>query len=344
MSTVKKATTEEELREVLSRPYAEDVEMAERLKGDVIVLGAGGKMGPTLVQRLMRALRKAGNGLNVYAVSRYSDEESRREIEGSGAQVVSADLMAERDLQSLPDCRNVIYLVGMKFGASGRKAQTWAVNTYLPGRVAERFPDARIVALSTGNVYPIVPVDSKGSTEQDEPGPIGEYAQSCLGRERILQHFSLQNGTAVCLIRLNYAVEGRYGVLLDIASRVYHGEPISIEMGFVNLIWQGDANSYTLRALEYCKSPAEVLNVTGPEILSVRTLAHQFGERFGRIPRFSGVEAETALLSNASKCHSLFGPPRVALEDVVELVAGWIEKGAPIHGKPTKFSVRDGQF
>ena len=344
MPAVNNASTEEELREVLSRPYAEDIELAERLRGDVIVLGAGGKMGPTLVQRLMRALREAKNSLNVYAVSRYSDEESRREIEATGAEVVGADIMIGRELQSLPDCPNVIYLVGMKFGASGRQAKTWAVNTYLPGRVAERFPDARIVALSTGNVYPLVPVDSKGSVERDEPGPLGEYAQSCLGRERVLQHFSLQNGTAVCLIRLNYAVEARYGVLLDIATRVFRGEPVSIEMGFVNIIWQGDANSYTLRALEQCKSPAEVLNVTGPDVISVRALAQQFGERFGRPPRFSGAEAETALLSDASKCHALFGPPRVALDDVVELVAGWIERGAPTHEKPTKFGVRDGQF
>lgn len=344
MLAVQNASTEEELREVLSRPYAEDIELAERLRGDIIVLGAGGKMGPTLVQRLMRSLREAGNGLNVYAVSRYSDEESRREIEATGAEVVAADVMIDRELQSLPDCPNVIYLIGMKFGASGRQAQTWAINTYLPGRVAERFRDARIVALSTGNVYPLVPASSKGAVEEDEPGPVGEYAQSCLGRERILQHFSLQNGTAVCLIRLNYAVEARYGVLLDVATRVFRGDPVSVDMGFVNIIWQGDANSYTLRALEHCTSPAEILNVTGSDVVSVRALAEQFGDRFGKTPRFSGVEAETALLSDASKCHALFGPPRVALDDVVELVAGWIERGAPTHGKPTKFSVRDGQF
>lgn len=337
-------SSERELRDVLSRPYAEDVELAERLRGDVVVLGAGGKMGPTLVQRLMRSLNKAGNDLDVFAVSRYSDDASRREIEETGARVVAADLMDERDVRALPDCPNVLYLVGMKFGASGRKALTWAVNTYLPGRVAERYQDARIVALSTGNVYPQMPIDSNGASEDEDPDPIGEYAQSCLGRERVLQHFSLRNGTRICLIRLNYAVEARYGVLLDIATHVFKGEPVPLEMGFVNVIWQGDANSYTLRALDHCNSPAEILNVTGSDVLSVRALADRFGERFGRRPIFSGDEKATALLSDAAKCHALLGPPRVPIDEIINLVAGWTESGAPTHGKPTRFEVRDGRF
>ncbi len=337
-------SNEDELRDVLSTPYEEDIALAERLSGDVVILGAGGKMGPTLVRRLMRSLEKARNDVDVFAVSRYSDDASRREIEETGARLVAADLMDERDLLELPDGPNVIYLVGMKFGASDRKAQTWAVNSYLPGRVADRYRDARIVALSTGNVYPQLPVDSKGAREDEDPDPVGEYAQSCLGRERVLQHFSLQNGTPMCLIRLNYAVEARYGVLLDIATQVFNGEPVSLEMGYVNVIWQGDANSYTLRALDHCASPAEILNMTGPDVLSVRSLADQFGERFGRQPLFTGTEASTALLSNAEKCHALLGPPRISVDAIVELVARWLEEGAPTHGKPTKFSVRDGRF
>lgn len=337
-------SNEDELRDVLSTPYEEDIALAERLSGNVVILGAGGKMGPTLVRRLMRSLEKASNDVDVFAVSRYSDDASRREIEETGAHLVAADLMDERDLLELPDCPNVIYLVGMKFGASDKKAQTWAVNSYLPGRVAERYRDARIVALSTGNVYPQLPADSKGAREDEDPDPVGEYAQSCLGRERVLQHFSLQNGTPMCLIRLNYAVEARYGVLLDIATQIFNGNPVSLEMGYVNVIWQGDANSYTLRALDHCTSPAEILNVTGPDVLSVRDLAERFGERLGRQPLFTGTEASTALLSNAEKCQALFGPPRVPVEDIVELVARWVKDGAPTHGKPTKFSVRDGRF
>lgn len=301
-------------------------------------------MGPTLVNRIARALDAAGSRHKVMAASRYSDAGSLREIEETGAEAISVDLLDDKALFDLPDCRNVIYLVGMKFGASGQRPLTWALNAYLPGRVAARYHDARIVALSTGNVYPKVPIDSGGCTEDVEPGPVGEYAQSCLGRERVFQHFSKQNGTPVCLIRLNYAVEARYGVFLDIATMVRNGTPVLLDMGYVNTVWQGDANSVCFRALEICESPANILNLTGPEVLSVREIAEAFGKRFGVEPNFTGSEQPTAFLNDASKCHDLFGEPRVLPDQVIELVAAWLEEGGTTLGKPTKFEVRDGQF
>lgn len=335
---------EEGLVKALSRPYREDVDVAGRLDGDVIVLGAGGKMGPTLVARIARAMQQAGSPHNVYAVSRYSEPERLREIEEAGATAISADLMDEEALADLPACPNVIYLVGMKFGASGDASRTWALNAYLPGRVASRYRHARIVALSTGNVYPKVSPASGGCTEEDRTDPVGEYAQSCLGRERMFEYFSRRHETPTCLIRLNYAVEARYGVFLDIARQVYRGEPVSVEMGYVNTIWQGDANSVCFRALEACASPPHVLNVTGPDILRVRDIAEEFGRRFGVSPVLHGTEQPTAFLSDAARCHARFGKPKVTTEEVLDLVAAWVDEERETYGKPTRFEVRDGRF
>lgn len=344
MASLTSVSSIEDLEDLLSRPYPEDIELAGKLDDDVLVLGAGGKMGPTLVQRIVRAVDEAGSDITVYAASRFSNEEKRKRLDKIGAETVAADLLDESQLAALPDCRNVIYLVGMKFGATGKQPLTWAMNTYLPGRVAERFASSRIVAFSTGNVYPPMPVDSGGPTEEDSVGPVGEYAQSCLGRERIFQHFSLRNGTPVCLLRLNYAVEARYGVLLDIATKVYDEQPVPVNMGYVNVIWQGDANSVCFRSLELCDSPADILNTTGPEILSVRELAKTFADRFDRSVTFTGSEQETALLNDASRSHELFGEPRVSVDEVIELVARWVENEGATLSKPTKFEVRDGQF
>lgn len=344
MSEVTSISSEEELEDLLSRPYPEDIEQADKLNGDVLVLGAGGKMGPTLVQRIVRAVEEADSNTTVYAASRFSNEEKRHRLDAIGAETVVADLLDESQLAELPDCRYVIYMVGMKFGATGQEPLTWAMNTYLPGRVAERFASSRIIAFSTGNVYPPVPVESGGATEDDPVGPVGEYAQSCLGRERIFQHFSRRNDTPMCLLRLNYAVEARYGVLLDIAQKVYDERPVPLDMGYVNVIWQGDANSVCFRSLELCKSPATVLNTTGPEVLAVRDLAEAFADRFGRDVTFSGSERETALLNDASRSHELFGEPRVSVSEVIELVARWVENEGKTLAKPTKFEVRDGQF
>lgn len=332
------------LLELLSRPNDADVKFASHLDGDVIVLGAAGKMGPTLVRRLMRALKQAGRTNRVWAVSRFSDERARKEVEQSGAVTIVADLLNETQLANLPNAANVIYLVGMKFGSTGQEPLTWAMNTYLPGRVAERFASSRIVALSTGNVYGDVDVDSAGSAETDPLSPVGEYAQSAVGRERIFQHFSIQNGTPICLIRLNYAVEVRYGVLLDIAQKVLAREPVSLAMGYVNVIWQGDANSMCIRALDHCGSPGQVLNVTGAERLSVRDIAIGFGQRFGVDPVFQGHERSQALLSDSKKSHQLLGAPATKVDQVMEWVAAWISAGGPTLGKPTKFEKHDGRF
>ncbi len=344
MPAIAQVSTEDQLIDVLSTPYEEDVDLARRLDGDVIVLGAGGKMGPTLVKRVARALREAGSPHKVYAASRFSDDDGLREIEESGATTIRVDLLNDQSLSRLPDCPNVIYLVGMKFGASGQRPLTWALNSYLPGRVATRYRGARIVALSTGNVYPRVPIDSGGCAEDVEPEPIGEYAQSCLGRERIFQYFSRRHETPVCLVRLNYAVEARYGVFVDVATKVHEGVPISLEMGFVNTIWQGDANSVCFRALELCETPANLLNVTGPDLLSVREVAERFGALFATTPSFRGSEQPTAFLNDASKCHAIFGTPRVSSDEVIDLVATWLSRGGATHGKPTKFEVHDGRF
>lgn len=337
-------STEEQLEDALSDPYPEDVEFARQLDGDVMILGAAGKMGPTLCKRVLRAVREADADTTVYAVSRYSDSSVEADLRSAGAETIRADLMDDDALAALPECENVIYMVGMKFGTTGQEPRTWAINSYLPGRVASRFDDSRIVALSTGNVYPPVPVDSAGATETDPTGPVGEYAQSCLGRERVLQHFAKENGTSTCLLRLNYAVELRYGVLIDLAKRVYAEEPVPLEMGHVNVIWQGDANSICFRSLDLADSPAEILNMTGPDVLSVRRLAERFAEAFDRDVTFEGEPAETALLNDASRCHELFGEPKVPAERVVELVASWVERGGTTIGKPTKFHVRDGAF
>jgi nucleoside-diphosphate-sugar epimerase len=337
-------STEAQLTETLSDPYSEDVDFAEQLDGDVMILGAAGKMGPSLARRILRASDRAGVDRTVYAVSRYSNPEDKRTLESYGAKTIEADLLSSESLTSLPNCENVIYMVGMKFGTDGREPQTWAINSYLPGEVARRFADSRIVAFSTGNVYPPVPAETGGCQEDDETGPVGEYAQSCLGRERVFQYFSERNDTPVCLFRLNYAVEARYGVLTDIATWVHEGDPVPVEMGYVNVIWQGDANSVCFRSLELADSPAEILNVTGPEVLSVRDIAERFADRFDTDVEFRGETRETALLNDASECHDRYGEPKVSVDEVIDLIASWIEDERPTMDKPTKFHVRSGEF
>lgn len=328
------------LEEWLSEPLAGTRATLEEIEGDVAVLGAGGKMGPTLAMML----KKAAPRKTVYAVSRFSDKQVRQRIEEHGVRIVEADLLDESTYHSLPDAPNVFYLAGMKFGASGNQPLTWAMNVYMPAIVAQRYKQARIVALSTGNVYPFLRVASGGPRETDLPDPVGEYAQSCLGRERMFQHFSQRFGTPVTLIRLNYANELRYGILVDLTLKVLHGEPIDLTMGAVNLIWQGDANNYIIRALSIAKSPPAILNVTGPEILYVRDLAGRIGKVLGKEPRFISQEADTALLSNASHCGGLFGPPAMSLDEMIQSIVPWVAAGKPVLSKPTKFAVRDGRF
>jgi dTDP-4-dehydrorhamnose reductase len=335
---------EEALEAFLSTPTAETVEAASRLDGDLLVLGAGGKMGPSLARLAKRSIEEAGAPHRVICVSRFGGSEIPAQLESSGIATIRADLLDRAQLEGLPNAPNVMYLAGMKFGTSGAPWLAWALNCYLPAIVAERFRSARIVALSTGNVYPLVPISSSGADEATPPAPVGEYAQSCLGRERIFEYMASEHDTRVLLVRLNYATDLRYGVLLDVAQKVHRGEPVDVSMSRVNTIWQGDANAVLLRAFELCDTPVSVLNVTGPGAVSVRDVALRFAERFGATPRFAGTESDVALLSDASRCHSLYGPPRISIDTLVEWTAEWVLRGMPTLDKPTHFETRDGSF
>jgi nucleoside-diphosphate-sugar epimerase len=291
-----------------------------------------------------RACDKAGVNKRIIGVSRFRSEEEKKHIESLGIETIQGDLLDKNFLESLPKVKNVFFLAGMKFGSEDNLSLTWAMNTYLPALVAGHFKDSRIVAYSTGCVYPLVTIRSGGSLETDLPQPVGEYAQSCLGRERLFEYGSKKSGTPVALIRLNYAVEPRYGVLVDIGTKVKNNLPVDLSMGYLNAIWQGDANEVVLRSLGHASSPALVLNITGEETLSVRDIAQEFGKLFGTEPKFVGQEAKTALLSNSQLAFGLFGKPRVPIRKVVEWTAHWMEDGRKLLGKPTHFEVRDGKY
>uniref|UniRef100_UPI000D69DBE1 NAD-dependent epimerase/dehydratase family protein n=1 Tax=Nocardia aurea TaxID=2144174 RepID=UPI000D69DBE1 len=265
-------------------------------------------------------------------------------LKEAGVELVQADLLDDGDLARLPDAPRVVHLAGRKFGTHGSEHDTWALNAYLPGKVMKRFRDARVVAFSTGNVYPLVPVVSGGADETTPPAPVGEYAQSCLGRERILEHFSRSQGTPTAIIRLNYAVELRYGVLLELARAVHRGEPVDLTTGSVNVIWQGDVNAMTLRLFEHCSAPPLLLNMAGPETASVRWLTEQLAARLGAEPVFTGSEEPTALLSNAARSAALFGYPAVPLDRLLDETARWVLSGGAEHGKDTHFQERQGLF
>lgn len=335
---------EVELEAALSAPNEADIDAARQWGGDLLLLGVGGKMGPSLALRAVKAARAAGVPHKVTGVSRFSDERARALLEEAGVKTIPANLLDEDDLAGLPDAPNVIYMAARKFGSTGDEGYTWAMNTYLPGRVAERFRSSRIVSFSSGNVYPFVPVTSGGATEETPTEPVGEYAISALGRERMFTHFSQVNGTPVTLLRLNYAVEMRYGVLFDIGRKVFAREPVDVTMGNANVIWQGDANSVCLRSLLHASSPPLVLNLTGPETLSVRWIAREFGRHFGVTPEFTGEESPRALLNNAARCFQMFGYPTVSVAELIETTARWIGAGGRALGKPTHFEVRDGKF
>jgi hypothetical protein len=335
---------EESLEEILSRPYPSDVEFLKSVKGDILILGAGGKMGPSLAWRARRAADQAGISKNVMAVSRFSSHGLRDWFEQRGIRTIPCDLMDPRQLEAIPECENVFYLAGRKFGSSGRPDLTWVSNTLLPSRVAERFRHSRMVAFSTGNIYPLLPADSSGSVEEDLPGPVGEYAQSCLGRERVFEYFSLELGIRCLFYRLNYASDLRYGVLVDIAGKVREGREVERSVPVFNTLWQGDADSYALRSLEFCQSPPFLLNVTGPEKLTVEEAAVFFARRWNLPLQFKGEAGGAAWLSNAGRCHSLLGKPEVSAAQLLEWTAAWVERGGRSLGKPTKFEAQNGRF
>jgi nucleoside-diphosphate-sugar epimerase len=337
-------STEAELEENLSRPTPEVIKDMARLKGDLVILGVGGKMGPTLARMARRAMDEAKLKYAVVGVARFSDPRSRESLEAAGVRTVPCDLLEREQVRKLPDGAAVISMVGQKFGTTGAESSTWATNAYLPGLISERYPRVPTMAFSTGNVNPFVPVASGGATEATAPDPIGEYAQSALGRERMFEHFSRTLGTPTSIYRLNYAVELRYGILLEIALKVWTGTPLDVRTGYVNVIWQGDANAIGLRMLFLGKSPPEIFNVTGAETLSVRTLAGRFGELLGRKPVLEGAEQPTALLANPAKALRTFGPPRVSTEQAIQWVAHWVKNGGRTLNKPSHFETRDGKF
>ncbi len=333
--------TLDHLEEELSRPNESDRALMRRLKGDILILGAGGKMGPSMARLARRAADEAGSSCEIFAASRFSSEDAERQLRDCGVRTIRCDLLDRAQLARLPDCPNVIFLAGRKFGSADNQPLTWATNVLLPGFVGERFRGFRIVALSSGNVYPL---SARPVAETTPPSPIGEYAQSVLGRERVFEYYSVRDDTPMVFIRLNYAVELRYGVLLDLGQRVWERQPVPLAMGSVNVIWQSDANSICLRALECAATPPLVLNVTGPEVLRIRSIAERFGQIFGVAPVLEGEESETALLSDASLCWSLMGAPTMSPEPMIVRIADWIRAGSPTLNKPTHFEVRNGQF
>lgn len=336
--------SESELEDVLSRPSPDVIRALEECPGDVAVLGAGGKMGPSVARMVRRAAALAGEERRVLAVSRFASGPVADQLAEAGIEVVRADLTDWASLASLPETPNVIFLAGQKFGTRSLPATTWVTNTVVPALVADRFRASRIVALSTGNVYALTPARGTGSREDDPPGPIGEYAWSCLGRERVLEHASRSRGTPIAIIRLNYAVDLRYGVLVDIALKVANGVPVDLRMGAVNVIWQRDAAAQVIQALAHAAIPPFVVNVTGPEVLSVRELALEFGRLLGREPVFTGTESPDALLSNTTRAQSIWGPPSMPASRLVSWVADWVLHGGITLGRPTHFEQREGSF
>jgi nucleoside-diphosphate-sugar epimerase len=334
----------EQLDMLLSEPNEQTVRVMQQLEGDIAVLGVGGKMGPTLARMAKRATEMAGVRRTVIGVARFSSANLENKLQSWGIETVRCDLLDREAVRQLPDAPNVIYMAGMKFGSTGQEWLTWAMNSYLPGMVAERYSNSRIAAFSTGNVYGLCSVKAKGSPENSTLEPVGEYAMSCVGRERILEHFSRQNGTRMALLRLNYATEMRYGVLVDIAQKVFSGKAVPLSMGYLNAIWQGDANNFSLQALERAASPPFVINIAGTQVLRVRTVAEEFGKRFGKPANLEGTEAPDAILSDARKSSALFGEPMVSETQMIDWIADWVRRGGETLAKPTHFENRAGQF
>lgn len=335
---------ENQLEDLLSEPTPGVIATLGRLQGDLILLGVAGKMGPTLARMARRASDLAGVQRRVIGVARFSTPGLRERLERHGIQTHVCDLLDPAQVESLPEAPNIVALLGMKFGSTGQEALTWANNAHLPAVVCRRYPRSRIVAFSTGNVYGLSPICLGGSLESDPLHPVGEYAWSSLGRERMYEHFSRTLQIPMALLRLNYAHELRYGVMVDIGLKVWTGQPIDLSMGHFNVIWQGDANAMSLQAFDHLAVPPRVLNLAGPEMLSVRRVATEFGRLFGVTVTFRGEEADDAFLSNAQLSHRLFGYPRVPVQQMMHWVADWIQRDGPLLGKPTHFENRTGKY
>ncbi len=328
------------LEEAMSRPSEALIETLARVPGDILVLGVGGKMGPTLA----RMAKRAAPGKKVIGVARFSEAGLRERLQSQGIECIEADLLSREAVAALPDAPNIVFMAGRKFGSTGSEWLTWAMNAHVPALVAERFRRSRIVAFSTACVYPFVGTGSEGATEAVPPtAPSGEYANSCVARERMFEHFSHQHQTAGRLIRLSYAIDMRYGVLHDVAQKVLRGETIDLAMGYANVIWQGEANDWTLRSLAHCDTPVTPLNLSGPKI-GIRAVAQSLGQRLGIAPVLAGQEAPTAWLIDSSLAYGLFGPPKVGLETMLDWTADWVRRGGASLGKPTHYEARDGSY
>ncbi len=338
-STNDRIGTEEELVARMTEPTPDVTEAVGKIEGDIMILGIAGKMGLTLGELLVRA-----GASGVIGVSRFSNPIDRDQLEEKGIKTEKCDLTDDEGLGQLPDAGHIILLAGHKFGSTGNESLTWAMNTLLPAKVMQRFPESRIIYVSSGNVYQFTNPESRGADESSALGPIGEYAQSRLGGERLVEFYAERNNTPVAIIRLFYATELRYGIILDIAQNIWNRKPIDLSMGYVNQIWQGDANAYLARCFPFCESPARVLNLTGTEVLSVREIAEQLGELMGVEPILEGEETATALLGNTNELVSLLGPPKVSTQDIVHWVSGWVRGEGRTLGKPTKYEARDGKF
>ena len=332
--------TVEELDEVLSRPSEALVEFMGELDGDIMILGAGGKIGPTMARRAKRAVDAAGVSKKVIAV----DVVELPTLAAMGIETHTCDMLDLDAVAKLPDATNLIYMVGRKFGSTGSEHLTWAINVIVPYHIARRYTGSRVVAYSTGCVYPVMHIGTGGATEATPPDPVGEYAMSCLGRERMFDYYAQTAGQRVVQFRLNYSVELRYGVLVDVARKVFAGEPVDVTTGYANVLWQGDACDQTLRSLVLAASPARVLNVTGPETLSIRQVARTFGELMGKPVAFTGEENGRGYLSNATEANRLFGNPAVPAGQVIHWIAHWIAAGGENIGKPTHFETQDGKY
>jgi len=339
-----KITSEEQLDEVMSSGSPDLIRLMKAITGDILILGCAGKIGVQLAMAAVKAIAEAGGKNRVIGVSRFSDETTRKKMDAFGAETIKCDLLDRDSVDKLPRAPHVIFMAGRKFGTSGSEELTWAMNTVVPANVAHHFKESRIVAFSTGNVYDLSPVCGAMPTENDITDPRGGYAQSALGRERVFEYFSNLNKTPVCIVRLNYAIDLRYGVLRDIGTRVYAGQPIDLSTGHVNVIWQGDVINQSILCLEHCSSPANIINMTGPETASVRYIAGEFARIFGKKLNFISQESPTALLNNASKAARLFGYPTVPLLRMIEWLAHWIAQGGASLDKPTHFEIRDGKF
>lgn len=343
-SEIRLIQSEAELDNILTAPSGALVKFISKVQSPLVVLGAGGKMGPTLAALAKRAAAEAGHPLEVVAVSRFTDAASRQWLEEKGIRTISCDLLDRDALRELPETPNVIYLVGLKFGTAKDPSATWAMNTIVPANVSERYRGAKIVALSTGNVYPFSPMEKTGSVESAPLTPLGEYPNAAVARERIFEFYAARNGISLALIRLFYAVELRYGVLIDLARKVVDGEPIDLSTGSFNCIWQGDANEMILRALDLASSPPSAWNLCYPSVFRVRTVAAELGELIGTPPLFKGSSNPTALLGNPARICQALGAPSTPIEQVLRWTAEWVKAGGRTLGKPTHFEVRDGVY